>query len=42
MTALTGALDRVLATRRAGEEIEAYGAHRWVTTIHAETGGAIR
>jgi predicted Zn-dependent protease len=28
--------------QRAGEEIEAYGVHRRVTAIQAETGGAIR
>jgi len=42
VTDLTGALDGVLAMQRAGEEIEVYGVHRQVTTIQAETGGAIR
>ncbi len=39
---LSDALDAVLAMQRAGEEIEAYGVDRRVTTIQAETGGAIR
>lgn len=42
MSDLTGAIDQLLAMHRTGEQLEAYGAHRRVTTIQAATGGAIR
>lgn len=42
MSELTGTLDQLLAMHQPGEQLEAYAAHRRVTTIQAATGGAIR
>jgi PmbA protein len=42
VTDLTSALEQMLAMQQSGEHLEAYGAHRRVTTIQAGSGGAIR